>query len=512
LIFVWGFSLQTPAKAETWFELKSENFTVYSNAKKEVAYDLIEELEYFRFYLQIITNVKDTTTELPHVVFAMRNKISFKSMTGIRGGVVGFYFAHPRTTVSFSNIDYDFTRTSRMKDRPGKQVLFHEYTHHFMFRYTRFNYPLWYSEGFADYLGAFSYEDGVATIGQIIPGRLRSLGGTDWFSLKTILASNKTVAPYIRNRGMTYMVYAQGWFFIHYLNTRADYRQALQKYLVANNNGEEFEEAFVSSFNMSVKQMEDELWAYWKNQKMPYIQLTLKNDNFNPQITVRKLSQEEGDFARLRGKTYLYSDEGRLFARKKVLREEIKTTNFKDEARLVLADMEFFTEEYDEAEKLAKEVLQDTLDHPKALGILGGINVDRALEMEAGEERDQLFIQAREYLRKAISLDSTDVVANRYLGRSYTFGPEGNYQEGLEAFYRAYKLLPQYDITRLEMALLEVKTGQLENALAEFKDLVEWSRAESIKKAAKFCLDKIVEENDSDSCTFLNLDQFEGED
>ncbi len=105
-----------------------------------------------------------------------------------------------------------------------------------------------------------------------------------------------------------------------------------------------------------------------------------------------------------------------------------------------------------------------------------------------------------------------DVVANNYLGSTYVFGPKGNYNEGMNALLRAYTLLPQSEANRLEMALLDIKMGNFDLAIAGFQDLSEWSFNPKIIKVSDYCLEKIEEEQDGASCQFLNLNQFDKED
>ena len=71
LVIFMGFSGQ--AMAEKWIEYKTDNFLVYSNAKRKNVESLVTELEYYRYYLQILTNVNATKSKIPLKIYAMRN-------------------------------------------------------------------------------------------------------------------------------------------------------------------------------------------------------------------------------------------------------------------------------------------------------------------------------------------------------------------------------------------------------------------------------------------------------
>src|SRR5690606_30540123 len=59
-------------------------------------------------------------------------------------------------------------RMNSKKSNWGKTVLFHEYVHYAMAStFDRKYYPIWYSEGIAEYLSTFRYDDQKISTGEL---------------------------------------------------------------------------------------------------------------------------------------------------------------------------------------------------------------------------------------------------------------------------------------------------------------------------------------------------------
>lgn len=502
LVIFMSFSSQ--AIAEKWIEYKSENFIVYSNGDQENFYDLVEQLEYFRFFLQKITNVKNTTADIPLTIFVPEKRITFNKLTGYGNGVLGFYLTHPRGTVAYSYIS-----NFGGKSQPGRQVLFHEYVHHFVMQFSPFDYPKWFNEGFAEYMGAFRYEDEKALVGMVVLERVGTLRSAKWLKMEALISSNRWFSDEVIKKRAVGMFYAQSWFLVHYLQSKPERRGQLQDYIRLMNEGVPYEEAFKKSFQISFKDLENELLAYGKSNQIPYLVYTFENNDFIPQITVRELTEKEADFMWLRAKTYLVGDSDLAWARKNMLRKEIKKRGeYKWQARILLAEMELFTDKIDDAGDLVQLILKNKPETEGIFSVQGGVETEKAMKMKPGPERDQKFFSARKVLRKSIEMNPKDVLGHYYLGISYVYGPKGDLLEAISALDNALNLLPQIERTRLEKALLYLKLGFVEDAVHIFKQLSLWAAAPEIHKTAEFCIEEIEAKGEGHGCTFLNRDSF----
>ena len=244
---------------------------------------------------------------------------------------------------------------------------------------------------------------------------------------------------------------------------------------------------------------------------MPYMTLTFENIDFHPKVEIRELTEDETEVERAKAKAILYFDEGRVFARRKVLKKAITTSTEPYTIKVLLAEMELNVGNFDDAQEIIEGVLEKAPDTEGAKAVYGGILVKQASEMEAGEERDALFLKAREYLRQATKEEPLNNLGHYYLGSSYVYGPEGDWVEAENALVTSLSLLPQLDETWLELALLDAKVGNLEMAQEQLTKLAKWNFG-VVKKTAKYCLDEIKEKGPDHGCVFENLKQFEDDD
>ncbi|MEE8295313.1 MAG: hypothetical protein V3R64_06340, partial [Sphingomonadales bacterium] len=268
-----GFS--APALADTWVEVKSENFLIYSDADPEHAAGLVEDLEIFRNYLIKVTNVnadymaakKAAGTDLRFLVFGLKNAASFKSLVGLEN--ISLSFNHPRGVVSYINFGFHPDPFEGKRGKAGRQMLFYEYARYFLKTYSHFNYPIWYVQGLAMYLSTFEFNDGVATValphlravrilGSAFSHHLTPmdyiLGSTREFSAALTTMGNEvnwTLTEQASNLSFTnnqfttdhnhsgilnaetQMIFFkyQAWGIVHYLQSTPDYRKKLVDYL-----------------------------------------------------------------------------------------------------------------------------------------------------------------------------------------------------------------------------------------------------------------------------------------
>ncbi|MHA1543715.1 MAG: tetratricopeptide repeat protein [Alphaproteobacteria bacterium] len=513
-----------PALADEWVEIKSENFLVYSNAEPGHAAGLVEDLEIFRNYLIRVTNVnadymaakKAAGTDLPFLVFGPKNDASFKSLTGQDN--ISLSFNHPRGVVSYINFGFHPDPFEGRRGKPGRQMLFYEYTRYFLKMYSNFNYPIWYVQGLAMYLSTFEVKDGVAMVALPHLRAVRILGSA--FShhltpIEHILGSTREFPAALTGMGnevewtlreqpanlsfennqftvdhnhsgilnaRTQMIIFkyQAWGIVHYLQSTPDYRKKLVAYLIKIDAGEDFEAAFEEVFQEKMKDFAEKVYGYTERKLFPSYEVEFLGETFSPEVSARELDEAEGEFIKAKAKSYLLGQKKRLFAIKNQLQEV--SSKFRVEARTLIAEMEFFTGKLDKAKKLSAAILADNPDYGRANGVMGALLAEQGLVQEA-----------RKYLRKALSQNQNDLVALYYLGRTYLKGENQNVAEGAGAMSRYFSLYPYFERARLELAILDAKTDNMAYSLAELKNLASWGSNEAIRAQAAACLLEVRE-------------------
>lgn len=519
----------SPSLADDWVEVKSENFLIYSNADPAHAQSLARDLEVFRNYLIKVTNVnaaymaakKQSGAENPFLVFGPKNAASFKSLVGQEN--ISLSFPHPRGQVTYVDFGFHPDPFEGKRGKPGRQMLFYEYTRYFLKQYSNFNYPIWYSQGLAMYLSTFEVKGGVAMVALPHLRAVRILGSA--FShhltpMEYILSSTREFSSTLTGMGnevewtlreqpanlsfennqftvdhnhsgilnaetqMNLFKY-QAWGIVHYLQSTPDYRQKLVAYLVKIDAGEDFAKAFEEVFQKDIKAFAEEVYDYTERKLFSSYEVEFLGEDFSAEVSHRPLDEAEGEFIKAKAKSYFLGQGKRLFAIKNQL--EKVPSKYALEARTIIAEMEFFTGNLEKSKTLVEKILSANPDYGRANGLMGAIFADQGMTSEA-----------RKYLRKAIGQNQNDLIALYYLGRTYLGGDSVNVAEGAGAMSRYFSIFPQMERARLELAILDAKTDNMAYSLAELANLASWGSNEAIRAQAQACLAEVRETLDCD--------------
>jgi hypothetical protein len=124
----------------------------------------------------------------------------------------------------------------------ARHILQHEYAHHFMRQYFSWSYPVWFSEGFAEYFAPTVVEGDTLRLGDAADMRIKALERERWIPMDDLLDGAQDSAT---REGM---VYAQGWLLTHYMLRDAARADQLQAYFAALRAGQAEPEAFAAAF------------------------------------------------------------------------------------------------------------------------------------------------------------------------------------------------------------------------------------------------------------------------
>ena len=134
--------------------------------------------------------------------------------------VTGFYSAGVGEVFALLSIDGG-------EDR-GRQVLFHEYTHHFMLRNAPAAYPAWLVEGYAEYFAPTRFTPDAVELG-VTSYRIAWLRGAVWSPFKDILGRRALTGE---QEDIT-AFYAQSWLLTHYMMSDPARQARLARYASA---------------------------------------------------------------------------------------------------------------------------------------------------------------------------------------------------------------------------------------------------------------------------------------
>lgn len=247
--------ISSPALA-TWRVAETPHVRIYgemSAASLQAQARLIGD---YRQLLSTMTNGTPAEAALPLDVYIVPTLSEASPFTPMSRDVAGFYKPSDRGIAAFV-----------MPDLQGREVLLHEYAHHYMFSASKAAYPAWYVEGFAEYFMTAEFKEDRIEFGEANPNRagwlLNRAGG--WLPLEKVL--NRSFKPTPENNAM---FYAQSWLLTHYLFRVPGQRDKLNAYLKAIALGGDPVGAFQSHVEPDFRAMERQLQNYISSRRLTY--------------------------------------------------------------------------------------------------------------------------------------------------------------------------------------------------------------------------------------------------
>lgn len=254
---------------QDWIQVDSKNFSIVSDAKSKKVEAIALQLEEFRYFVSQFMGLRQVDG-LPPVRFVVfKSGSSYQSMR-FKKGIAGIFSAKPSGFISVADGD-DF-KISPKSSSWGRHVIFHEMVHYFTYNQAAdTQYPLWYTEGIAEYLGTMKNFGDKLTFGDMSVLRSRfydllypsgsccySVDVESLFKAKT--RSNGRSSK--KRRKETNTFYARAFATVHYLNASKERRASLNKYLALVNAGVGVDDAFKQSFTQTYDELSDEIDDY----------------------------------------------------------------------------------------------------------------------------------------------------------------------------------------------------------------------------------------------------------
>jgi len=292
------------AKNETWFEARSPNFIVVSNAGEKQARKTAIRFEQIRavFRRELALASKHESPVI--TIMAVKDEDSMKALLPeywIKG------HAHP-AGMFLENMNQYFATIQL--DAPGSNpynTIYHEYFHSLTAPYYP-NLPVWVSEGLAEFYGNTQVGDSEVGMGRPDPDLIVELKQGGLMPLDALFKVDHN-SPYYNEQNNISVFYAESWALTHYLmvGDKAAHRASLQAYINAMTKGATEEQAAAQAFG-DLKQLQAALFAYIGNAAFYYIKAPPPPEAPAADLQVHELSEAEvdayrGGFAAVRGRT-----------------------------------------------------------------------------------------------------------------------------------------------------------------------------------------------------------------
>jgi tetratricopeptide (TPR) repeat protein len=461
-------------KKEDWIELRTANFTLFSDAGEKTVRRVGTDLERLRGALQQLTPGLALNSPSPTYIFVFKNADAFRpyqrrTYAGKPLDSSGYFLG--RTFANYVAIDADQHGNERA-------IIYHEYLH-YVLRNNYASLPLWLHEGLAEYYSTFEVGKDAARIGLPVADHVLWLRKNPLIPLSSVFTTNEHSEDYneaSRRGGF----YAESWALVHYLISGSPERrlQATESLRLAQ-AGTPPDQIFRQAFGTDTAALERELARY--------VQSYIFKSTSVPVRTEADLAMEARPLA-WPDALYRLGD--------------------------LLANIG--TEQAAAAAEHFRAALAERPDHGPALAGLGYLEelADRPqaarpwYEKAAKSAPDDFFVQylyarnlvedpgpeslrqARAALLKAVQLRPDFGEAWARLGYTYQVEEELT-PDAIRAMETAYRLLPSRLDVAHNLAIAYARTGQREKAEALIESvLVPRAEPELVANAREALLDQ----------------------
>lgn len=294
------FLLAAPAsardKAETWLEVRSQNFTVVTNANEKTGRRIADQFERMRSVFHIMLPKLSNESASPIIVLAIKDEKDFRALEPqvylAKGQIKlgGLFLRVP-------DKNYVLMRVDAEGDHPYA-VVYHEYTHFIVSRDAEW-LPLWLNEGLAEFYENTDIHEKDVALGQPSPGNIQWLRENRLLPLATLFTVD-TSSPYYHEENKGSIFYAEAWALTHYLQMR-DYQQKTQRltdYATLLINKVDPVTAATRAFG-DLKQLQSSLEGYIRSGDCnKYFKMVAATGVDDSTFKVRGLSEAEADAVR----------------------------------------------------------------------------------------------------------------------------------------------------------------------------------------------------------------------
>lgn len=432
-----------PANAE-WWEARTDHFIIYSKSSAADTKSFAENLERFDQSLRSLQLIKPDArlSDARRVkIYRAGTVVDIAALYGdSEAGVAGFYIP------SLEPVAFVPARQSAGSRSilDAQTVLFHEYVHHFTFRYFAGAYPNWYVEGIAELYSTIDFKrDGSFHLGNPPQARAEDLVGKYrqflGYSVRRMLLS--TAKPTGED---FYARYTYGWLFTHYLAFEPSRKGQMLTYLRLIDKGTPPAQAATQAFG-DIDKLEAEVSRY-KNGGRFYGKDVKPADFHQPVAEMRKLGPDEEAILPIvmrskRGVTPKLAKDVAADARSVAAKYP---NSFP--AQLELTEAELDAKNLDAADRAASAAIALQPNSTEALYFKGQIALEKA------KSDPTQFAAARSWFAKAYNgdADHPGPLIGNYLSYSKSGGaiPESAVV-GLE---QAYRLAPYDSDLRIILA------------------------------------------------------------
>lgn len=459
-----------PAKAE-WHRASSRHFIIYSEQNPGVIRQFAEELEKFDGAVRRVRGMEDLPPSQGNrlTIFSTFGTEEIERLRGdSNSNTRGFYSGKASGSVAFvsrgnSKSRYYSPVGSRISTKidlgvDDNVILFHEYAHHLMMQDLVGPTPVWFVEGFAEFMSTAQIErDGAVGLGLPATHRYYGLMHGAALPLRQMLSTSiDELEP-----DQVESLYGRGWLLTHYLTFEPSRKGQLDKYLTLLGKNSQPLAAAESAFgNLDV--LEGELKRYQAKRSLDYLKVSKNVLNVGP-ISVDRLDPGAAEIVPLLMQAQYGLD---LEGAQAIIAQarQVQARHPGDVlAHTMLAQVELAAEQAEAAEAAADRALALAPGNLDATILKGKAMVLKATKLD-GAPRHALFERARKTFIAANAIDREDPEPLMEFYHAYGREGIGPNKNAIAALHYASDLAPQDRGLRVNSAYRYLVDGKLADA------------------------------------------------
>lgn len=448
-----------------WLAVRTPNFEIRSLLGEKGSVKLARDLEVFRVVASIVTKTRPVDTPIPTEIYAISSGGAAKDFE-LNMSVAGFFRSGLRRNTIV------IRRAVGIK---GTAIIMHEYVHFLLRNQGGTNYPMWFHEGFAEYLSSAVIDSGVITIGNIPEHRRGSFKHSNWIHIRQIIA-REGGDEWNPERNSTF--YAEAWGLVHYLQNRdgsdTPFGQQLQHYVTLMDSGVHSVEAFEEAFAISMRDLNKKVRRYLSRNTIPGFRFELDAmvTNFEPEVS--NLTKEQISLAL--GQYGLMTNS--LDKAEHWFTIAAGDERYAAQAAAGLGDVQKFQENYVDALPHFEHALQLASNDPYCQLDMAEYWHDRAKVASEEDAQAEYLTKARKHYLAAWKLDASMPETYAMYGESFLIDGS-DFDKAIEMLEQAQRLLQSSIRIRLSLAAAYLGAERKEDAAAAARSVLAWSHGES---------------------------------
>jgi tetratricopeptide (TPR) repeat protein len=484
---------------DTWIEARTDNFVVLTNAGEDRARYLVQNLEDFRRLVIKATNLDIESNPLPFHVVALSTTGQFRALIddqqvfgafqhSHRGGlaVVNLTARAPDGTDSLEITQTAYGPLYRAKQNMrgvGMDGVFHEYVHYLLEVDAKRRYPLWFHEGYAEYLSTYDISnDGRYRLGDPPMHRVLALEKARWIPLGALFNAKGYETGH-ENGDFN----AESWLVVHYLMSDPDRREKLYAFLDRLDQPTvDTVPVFESIFGQTIDEATRSMRQYRRIGRFNADKFDRPADPLPvPSVRVLPLDEAKEQVAFTLMHFSPVREQGIA-----LLNEALALNPENTRAMALLAWVALLNQDIPRAESIIERAQGRS---PELLAMQGNLMVQRAAQQFTSNDAawTGTLDEADKIYRQALVLNPDEPDALIGLARTWLIRPGKPSDEAMALIARARLLLPMNHEIRLVEANLRLKRGDVVAAVNGYEHVVAWAREPSIVRRARERLDEI---------------------